>query len=175
MTERLHLDWFRERLAVSRSREPKVPTPILAWQESERSSVRFKANLIGIDEGSRLVTRRARQSCGTKAVSFLASRSKGREWRLARSGLVGPADLHSAGWRRSRHSCSGNRSGRRSILAASTPECGNIGVIQLGPTIQSTWSNIRRAHGWASLSQIKELALLDNVLNPFVKTILMPL
>jgi oxidase EvaA len=28
---------------------------------------------------------------------------------------------------------------------------------------------------WASLSQIKELALLDNVLSPFVKTILLPL
>ena len=28
---------------------------------------------------------------------------------------------------------------------------------------------------WASLSQIKELALMDNVLNPFVKTILAPL
>jgi oxidase EvaA len=28
---------------------------------------------------------------------------------------------------------------------------------------------------WASLSQIKELALIDNVFNPFVKTILMPL
>jgi hypothetical protein len=28
---------------------------------------------------------------------------------------------------------------------------------------------------WASLSQIKELALIDNVLRPFVKTILLPL
>jgi oxidase EvaA len=28
---------------------------------------------------------------------------------------------------------------------------------------------------WASLSQIRELALIDNVMNPFVKTILMPL
>jgi hypothetical protein len=28
---------------------------------------------------------------------------------------------------------------------------------------------------WASLSQIKELALMDNVLNPFVKTIVAPL
>jgi dTDP-4-dehydro-6-deoxy-alpha-D-glucopyranose 2,3-dehydratase len=28
---------------------------------------------------------------------------------------------------------------------------------------------------WASLSQIKELALMDNVLSPFVKTILAPL
>ena len=28
---------------------------------------------------------------------------------------------------------------------------------------------------WASLSQIKELALIDNVLSPFVKTIIAPL
>ncbi len=28
---------------------------------------------------------------------------------------------------------------------------------------------------WASLSQIRELVLIDNVVNPFVKTILMPL
>ena len=118
------------------------------------------------------------------------------------------------------------------FLLQSIAECGNMGVLQLGPTIQSTWSNIRRAHAgrrppmlevltaeagvrivyranhneeggrfwkksnenvvaflddegviqtnlkmfyWASLSQIRELALMDNVLNPFVKTILMPL
>ena len=28
---------------------------------------------------------------------------------------------------------------------------------------------------WSSLSQIKELALMDNLLSPFVKTILLPL
>jgi hypothetical protein len=28
---------------------------------------------------------------------------------------------------------------------------------------------------WASLSQIKELALMDNLVSPFVKTILLPL
>ena len=118
------------------------------------------------------------------------------------------------------------------FLLHAKAEPGNIGILQLGPTIQSTWSNIRRAHAgkpppmvdaltagsgvrivyrashneeggrfwrksnvniiafvdderviendmtmfcWASLSQIKELALMDNVLNPFVKTILAPL
>ena len=119
------------------------------------------------------------------------------------------------------------------FLLQAIAECGNIGTIQLGPTIQSTWSNIRRAHAgrrppmlevlnaetgvriiyranhneeggrfWLKsnenvvaflddervietdmrtfvlgepLSQIRELALIDNVLNPFVKTILMPL
>jgi len=118
------------------------------------------------------------------------------------------------------------------FLLNAKAEPGNIGVIQLSPTIQSTWSNIRRAHAgkrppmvevlaaetgvriiyraehneeggrfwrksneniiaflddervietdmtmfrWSSLSQIKELALMDNVLSPFVKTILAPL
>lgn len=112
-------------------------------------------------------------------------------------------------------------------------ESGNIGYLQLSPTVQSTWSNLNRAHDgrnpilsegiygdmpgqliyaakhneeggrfwrksnlnciiecsepawleerinphfvWASLSQIKALALVDNVLNPFVKTIIAPL
>ncbi len=118
------------------------------------------------------------------------------------------------------------------FLLQAKAEPGNIGVIQFSPTIQSTWSNIRRAHAgkrppmvevltaeagvrivyraehneeggrfwrksneniivflddegvietdmtmfcWASLSQIKELALMDNVVSPFVKTILLPL
>ena len=118
------------------------------------------------------------------------------------------------------------------FLLYAKAEPGNIGVLQLSPSIQSTWSNIRRAHGgkrspmlevltaksgvrvvyrvahneeggrfwrksneniivfvdderviesdmamfcWASLSQIKELALIDNVLSPFVRTIIAPL
>src|SRR5258708_26741714 len=32
------------------------------------------------------------------------------------------------------------------FLLQAIAECGNIDVLQLGPTIQSTWSNIRRAH-----------------------------
>jgi dTDP-4-dehydro-6-deoxy-alpha-D-glucopyranose 2,3-dehydratase len=118
------------------------------------------------------------------------------------------------------------------FLLQAKVEPGNIGVLQFCPTIQSTWSNIRRAHPgrrppmvevltaeagvrivyraehneeggrfwrksnenivafldderaietdltmfcWASLSQIRELALMDNLLSPFVKTILLPL
>jgi oxidase EvaA len=118
------------------------------------------------------------------------------------------------------------------FLLQAKAEPGNIGILQFCPTIQSTWSNIRRAHAgkrppmvevltaetgvrivyraehneeggrfwqksnenivafldderavetdltmfcWASVSQIKELALMDNLLSPFVKTILWPL
>ncbi len=50
MAERAHLDWFRERLAASRAIEPKDPAPILAWREQQRNSIRFKADLIGLDD-----------------------------------------------------------------------------------------------------------------------------
>ena len=50
MAERTHLDWFRGRLAASHAIEPKDPAPILAWREAQRERIRFKAELIGLDE-----------------------------------------------------------------------------------------------------------------------------
>ena len=50
MAERAHLDWFRERLAASAAIEPKDPAPILAWREERCRAIRFKAELIGLDE-----------------------------------------------------------------------------------------------------------------------------
>jgi oxidase EvaA len=118
------------------------------------------------------------------------------------------------------------------FLLQAIAECGNIDVLQIGPSIQETWPNASRARAgrrppmsevfaaeagvrvvyqanqteegsrfwkrsnsnivvfiddervietdlemfhWASLSQIKELALMDNVMSPFVKTIVAPL
>jgi dTDP-4-dehydro-6-deoxy-alpha-D-glucopyranose 2,3-dehydratase len=232
MAERKHLDWFRERLAASQAIEPKDPGPILAWHESQRSSVQFRANLIGLDE----VRDWARDQQGNlrhKSGQFFGlegARVESGNLREVTSwdqpiltqldgGVLGMVARESA------------EKGVEFLLQA-IPECGNIGVLQLGPTVQSTWSNIRRAHGgkpppmieglfaeagvrvvyranhneeggrfwqksnenvlafldderviktdlkmyhWASLSQIRELALMDNVLNPFVKTVLFPL
>src|SRR5471032_1614845 len=50
MAERTHLEWFRGRLAASDAIEPKDPAPILAWREAQRERIRFKADLIGLDE-----------------------------------------------------------------------------------------------------------------------------
>jgi oxidase EvaA len=118
------------------------------------------------------------------------------------------------------------------FLLQAKAEPGNIDTLQLVPSLQCTWSNMKRVHQganppltellsaeagvrwvyraqhneeggrfwrksnenvvlflddegvietdltmfhWASHSQIKELALLDNVLSPFVKTIMAPL
>jgi oxidase EvaA len=232
MAERTHLDWFRERLGASRLIEPKNPAPILAWHAKQRNSITFRADLIGLDQ----VHGWSRDEQGNlqhKSGQFFrveGARVDSGDLREVTSweqpiltqidgGVLGMVARETA------------EKGVEFLLQA-IAECGNIGVLQLGPTIQSTWSNIRRAHAgkrppmievltaeagvrivyrsnhneeggrfwqksnenvvafldddrvvktdlkmfhWASLSQIKELALIDNVLNPFVKTILMPL
>jgi oxidase EvaA len=232
MAERKLLDWFRERLAASRLIEPKDPAPILAWHEQQRSSIQFKSHLIGLDQ-VRDWSRDEQGNLQHKSGQFFrveGARVNSGNVREVTSwdqpiltqidgGVLGMVARETA------------EKGVEFLLQ-SIAECGNIGVLQLGPTIQSTWSNIRRAHAgrrppmlevlaaeagvriiyranhneeggrfwkksnenvvaflddervietdlkmfyWASLSQIKELALMDNVLNPFVKTILLPL
>src|ERR1039458_8387181 len=226
MAERAHLDWFRGRLAASRAAELKDPAPILAWRKQQRSSIKFKADLIGLDDvrdWSRNPMGNVRHKSG-QFFGIEGARVEGGDLREVTSwdqpiltqldgGLLGMLARETA------------ERGVEFLLQA-IAECGNIGILQLGPTIQSTWSNIRRAHTgrrppmievftaeagvrivyranhneeggrfwkksnenvvaflddegvietnlkmfyWASLSQIKELALMDNVLNPFVK------
>ena len=232
MAERTHLDWFRERLAASRAIEPKDPAPILAWLEAHRNSLRFKSHLIGLDQvrdWSRDEQGNLRHRSG-QFFGIEGARVEGGDVREVTSwdqpiltqldgGLLGILARETLG------------NGVEFLLQA-IAECGNIAAFQLGPTIQSTWSNARRAHTgrrppmlevftadagirivyranhneeggrfwkksnqnvvaflddervietnmkmfhWASLSQIRELALIDDVINPFVKTILMPL
>lgn len=233
MAEREHLDWFRERIAASLAIEPKDPAPILAWCMKLRNSIQFKADLIGLDE-VRDWSRDEHGNVRHKTGQFFAiqgvrieSASDLREvkswdqpiFTQLDGGLLGLVARESA-------------QGGIEFLLHAKAEPGNIGILQLGPTIQSTWSNVRRAHAgklppmvevltatagvrivyraehneeggrfwqksnenvvaflddegviktdmtmfcWSSLTQIKELALMDNVLNPFVKTILAPL
>jgi oxidase EvaA len=232
MAERAHLEWFRGRLAASRTIEPKDPAPILAWCEQRRGAIRFKADLIGLDDvrgwsrdGHGNVRHKSGQFFGVEGVRIESGNLREvASWdqpiyTQPEGGILGMVARESAG---------------RGVefLVQAKAEPGNIGVLQLCPTIQSTWSNIRRAHAgkrppmvevltaesgvriiyraehneeggrfwrksnenviaflddesvietdmtmfcWTSLSQIRELALIDNVLSPFVKTILLPL
>jgi dTDP-4-dehydro-6-deoxy-alpha-D-glucopyranose 2,3-dehydratase len=232
MAERVHLDWFRERIAASRAIEPKDPAPILAWREGQRNSIQFKADLIGLDDvrgwlrdeqGN--VRHKSGQFFGVEGVRIESGDLREvASWdqpiyTQPEGGILALIARETVG------------SGIEFLLQAKA-EPGNIGVLQFCPTIQSTWSNIRRAHVgksppmvevltvdagvrivyraehneeggrfwrksneniiaflddeavietdmtmfcWTSLSQIKELALMDNVLSPFVKTILLPI
>jgi oxidase EvaA len=232
MAERAHLDWFRQRIAASQAIEPKDPAPILAWRERQRNSIQFKADLIGLSD-----------VCGWLRDEQGNVRHKSGQFFGVEGVRIEGGDLREvASWDQPIYTQP--EGGVLALLARETPiigiqfllhakaEPGNIGTIQLSPTIQSTWSNIRRAHSgkrppmievltaetgvrivyrsehneeggrfwrksneniiaflddervietdmtmfcWTSLSQIKELALMDNLLNPFVKTILLPL
>ncbi|QAU45933.1 NDP-hexose 2,3-dehydratase family protein [Bradyrhizobium guangzhouense] len=232
MAERTHLDWLRQRLVLSHTIEPKDPAPLLAWREQRRSAITFRAELIGLND----VRGWSRDENGNV-------RHQTGQFFSVEGVRVQSGDLREvASWDQPIYSQP--EGGILALLARETsadgvqfllcgkPEPGNIGIIQFSPTIQSTWSNIRRAHAgkrppmvevlaaekgvrfvyraehneeggrfwrksneniiaflddesvietdmtmfcWASLSQIRELALMDNVMSPFVKTIVAPL
>ena len=232
MAERTHLDWFRARLAASQVIEPKDPAPILAWREKQRNSIQFSADLIGLDQ-VRGWSRDAEGNVRHKSGQFFGVegvRIESGDLREVTS-WDQPIYTQPDGGVLCLIARETAEQGVQFLLQAKA-EPGNIGILQLGPTIQSTRSNIRRAHAgkappmvevlvaetgvrivyraehneeggrfwrksnenivaflddervietdmtmfqWASFSQIKELALIDNVLSPFVKTILLPL
>lgn len=232
MSERTHLDWFRARLESSCKIEPNDPTPLLEWRDEKRKEIVFSAHLIGLrdvrnwhlDENGN-VRHESGQFFGVEGVRIEAGNLREvRDWdqpiyTQPEGGVLGMVAREMP------------QSGIQFLLQAKA-EPGNIGTLQLVPSLQSTWSNIRRVHKgakpplielltadkgvrwvyraehneeggrfwqksnenivlfledesliqtnltmfkWASLSQIKELALIDNVLSPFVKTILAPL
>ncbi len=145
MAECAHLDWFRERLAHSRAIEPKDPAPLLAWREQQRNAIRFKAELIGLDE-VRGWSRDGRGNVRHKSGQFF-----GVEGVRVESGELREV----ASWDQPIYTQP--EGGILALLTRETtdgvqfllngkPEPGNIGIIQFSPTIQSTWSNIRRAH-----------------------------
>jgi oxidase EvaA len=229
MAERAHLDWFRERLAASRPIESNDPAPILAWREERRGAINFKAELIPLDnlrdwgrDGHGNVRHKTGQFFGVEGVRIESGNLREvASWdqpiyTQPEGGVLAMVAREQTGH------------GVEFLLQAKA-EPGNIGILQFCPSIQCTWSNIKRAHAgkrpplvevliadagvrivyraqhneeggrfwqksnenivvfledervietdltmfcWASLSQIKELALMDNLLSPYVKTIL---
>jgi len=232
MAERAHLAWFRQRLAASQAIEPRDPAPILAWLEERRRAVPFKAELIGVDD-LRGWSRDARGNLRHHTGQFFAIEGVRTHSGGLREVLSWDQPIYTQAEGGILAMLAREVSGRGvEFLLGAKAEPGNIGILQLTPSIQSTWSNIKRAHAgrrpplmevltaergvrivyralhneeggrfwqktnenivaflddegvietdlsafhWASLSQIKELALMDTMLNPFVKTILAPL
>lgn len=227
MAESTHLDWFRERLAASLAVEPNDPAPILDWRNTRRSLIRYKSRLIGLDhvrDWSRDVGGNIRHREGQLFDLEGA--------RIEAGGLREVSSWDQPILTQSQQGFLGMLARERpesgvQFLLQTVAECGNIDVLQIGPSVQHTLADrgnrspimevftattdvriVYRANHteegsrfwkrsnqnvvaflddqriiephismfyWASLSQIKELALIDNVLSPFVKTILLPL
>lgn len=229
MSERQNLEWFRGRLVASRPIEPSDPAPILAWREERRAAIGFRAHMIPLnevrnwtrDEGGN-IRHESGQFFGVSGVRIEAGNLREvKSWdqpifTQPEGGVLAMVAREIAEF------------GVQFLLQAKA-EPGNLGTLQLVPSLQCTWSNMKRVHQgkkppltellqaekgvrwvyraqhneeggrfwqksnenvvlflddeslittdltmftWASLTQIKELALTDNVLSPFVKTII---
>lgn len=232
MAERQHLDWFRERLAASRAKEPVDPAPILAWRDKLRASIQFNAKLIPVNE----IRKWKADSGGNirhESGLFFGVEGVRVEAGTVRevSGWDQPILTQVEGGLLVLVARETETDGVQFLLQAKA-EPGNIGILQLVPSMQATWSNLKRAHQgrnppltevmnaergirwvyraehneeggrfwqksnenvivfvedesiitsdltmftWTSLSQLRELALVDNVLSTFVKAIIAPL
>ncbi|MBT3792084.1 MAG: hypothetical protein HN658_11160 [Rhodospirillales bacterium] len=233
MTLPIHnLDDFRNGLRISAQTEPTDPQPIIDHLEQRRENLKFEASLVPLSElhgwhndpQSGALSHESGQFFAINGVRTKAGTAREvAEWdqpiiTQPDGGILALA-------------C-GLRGDEIYFLLQAKPEPGNIGYLQLSPTIQATRSNLRQAHKgklpplgelllddgevitlytashneeggrfWrktnenrillvpdidalaqpydgqfiaASLSQIKALCLCDNVLSPFVKTIIAP-
>jgi dTDP-4-dehydro-6-deoxy-alpha-D-glucopyranose 2,3-dehydratase len=233
MAEHAHLSWLRERLRASLAREAADPSEFLAWLEARRKQVPFSAELIPLRDVA------GWQQADNGNITHASGQFFGIQGARVKSA---PGVREIAGW--DQPILTQNEGGVLALLCRETPERGiefllqakadpgNVGYLQLCPSIQSTWENIRGLQGvrraplaeyldpsdnvrivyrsmhneegsrfwqksnenmilfivdasrlavadetyrWASLSQIKAMMLLDNVVGPYVRTVLAPL
>jgi dTDP-4-dehydro-6-deoxy-alpha-D-glucopyranose 2,3-dehydratase len=227
----MNLTAFRALLDRSRPGEPTSIAPILAWLEEARRATSFRSELIPLREvrgwSADAATGNIVHASG-EFFSIEGARSRAgtlrevSEWdqpiyNQKEGGILGI--LTEVG-----------PDGLVRFLLHGKVEPGNIGNVQLCPSLQATMSNLRRAHGgrrpaladyflddsltevvyraqhneeggrfwrksnanelrllraahtfaateyiWVTLGQAKALMLEDNLVSPFVKTILAPL
>jgi oxidase EvaA len=224
---------FRDLLRRSAATEPDDPEPILTWLAERRSAMAFEAHLVDLsavrdwhrDPDTGVIRHASGHFFAVEGVRSVSGGSREvAQWdqpifTQPEGGILAIV-------------CARRGDEVRFLLQAKA-EPGNIGTVQLAPTIQCTYSNLRRAHRgglpplgellledsparpvyqashneeggrfWrkinsnrllmvddleavaarhpdrfvaASLGQIKALCLVDDVLSPFVKTIIAPL
>jgi oxidase EvaA len=234
MAGHANLAWLRERLQLSLQLESADPAEILAWLEDRRKQIPFSAELIPLRE----VAEWGQDDNGNiRNITGQFFRIEGVRVRSA------PGLREVAGWDQPILTQSEGGvlalicrevAGRGiEFLLQAKADPGNVGYLQLCPTIQSTWENIRGLKGarrraafaellepsenvrvvyrskhneegsrfwqksneniilfvedssrlsisdstwrWASLSQIKQMILLDHVVGPYVRTVIAPL
>lgn len=228
MAEQSHIDWFRVRLQASLTVEPHDPAELLAWLEARRHDVPFSAELITL-----------RDVAGWRQIdSGNFEHESGKFFRIEGVRVTSaPGVRQTAGWDQPILTqadggvlallCRESAHGIEFLLQAKA-DPGNVGYLQLCPTIQSTREMLRDAriafaeyldpsgrarvvyrarhneegsrfwrksnenmilfvedagalaieestYRWASLSQIKQMMLMDDVVGPYVRTVLAPL
>ena len=227
------IQWFLDLMKVSFAMENHDPAPLLEWLDQKRENPSFTAHLIGVSELEGWTAGKENGNIHHQSGFFFSVEGV----RVTSTGLREVNNWDQPILNQSEGGilaliCQQNQ-GKIQFLLNAKAEPGNIGTFQFAPTLQATWSNLRRAHQgartdfaevilgeaparlvysalhneeggrfwmktnsnqvylvdpnktqltydqdqyiWASLSEIKGLALVDNVLNPFVNTIIAPL
>ena len=225
------IELFRRFVARSRETEETDTAPILSWLDEARKKIDFAAELIDLDRV---------EGWNRDAETGNIYHSIGEFFSIEGVRITAGSAREVSHWDQPIFNQKeggilalvAQRSGTHvQFLLNAKAEPGNIGALQLSPSIQCTRSNLNRAHEgrlpplaellddgaactlvyealhneeggrfwrksnsnrllltkpdftpafdsdhfvWASLSQIKALALIDNVLSPFVKTIIAP-
>ena len=232
MAQREHLEWFRRRLAATRDKEKVDPAPILAWRDKLRETTVFRSTLVPVNQLKKWKTDDNGNISHESGLFFGVAGVRVEAGTVREvSSWDQPILTQVEGGLLVLVARETGADGIQFLLQAKA-EPGNIGILQLVPSMQATWSNLKRAHQgrnppltevlnaksgirwiyrsehneeggrfwqksneniivfvedesiitsdltmftWASLSQIRELALVDNVLSTFVKSIIAPL
>src|ERR1700751_4847491 len=164
MSERDHIDWLRERLAASRAIEPRDPAELLAWLDARRAEVPFAAELIPLRE----VANWRQDADGN------FQHDTGQFFRIEGVRVTSAPGLREvSGW--DQPILTQTEGGVLALLAREVEgrgvefllqakaDPGNVGHLQLCPTIQSTWENIRGLKGAGRAPLIEYLEPSDNV------------
>jgi oxidase EvaA len=228
------IEWFRDLLRRSKDVEARDPSTVLAWLDQKRKAPAFEAHLVGLSDLASWYVEERTGDVHSDSGAFFSIQGV----RVTSEG--GLREVSS--W--DQPIFTQKEGGVLALIAKqegpeilfllnAKAEPGNIGVFQLSPTVQASWSNLNRAHKgkrppftevvlgevpsrlvyeslhneegsrfwrksnrnqiwlvdwsqtpldydprsfvWASLSQIKAMILLDNIVNPYVKTIVAPL
>ena len=230
----INITRFRELLTKSRTLESKNIEPILAWLRECRREVKFTSRLISLDKAQNWSREKKTGNLRHESGSFFSVEGVHTEGETGLREVISweqPIFNQIDGGILALICCSFSE--QVYFLLCAKAEPGNIGKLQLAPSVQCTWSNIKQFHKgqrpplveyvlgevpvqyvyksshneeggrfwkksnqnllilideeeaekidlranfkWVTLSQIKELCLVDNVLSPFVKTIIAPL
>lgn len=224
--------WFCGKLAAQKSSEPADPAPVLHWLAEMRSNTKFSARLIPLNEVRSWSKDPNTGDIHHESGQFFSILGVRSEAQGTREVMSWDQPIYGQKEGGVLALIAAETEGRIRFLLNAKAEPGNIGTLQLAPTIQCTWSNLNQAHKgrrppmaeyvledgnsrliyaaqhneeggrfwrksnsnriyyvenpeaiaydahafcWATLSQIKNLALIDDVLSPFVKTIIAPL
>src|SRR5262245_3344596 len=146
MAEAPQLEWFRERLNESARLEPRDPQPVLNWRNALLKELNFSAHLIGLDEA------RSWERDDKGNIIHLS----GQFFSVEAVRVSSAALREVPGWDQPIYNQPDG--GVLALIARDSPvsgvqfllqakaQPGNIGWLQLSPSIQCTWSNLRRAH-----------------------------